>query len=76
MVQAIMHGSPETSASYFCRADEGRLARVADLANVVVLARVQYDLDVERFVERARKRKALVLFDIDDLVFDSKFVGL
>ena len=76
MIQAINHGSADTSASYFFRADEGRLAKVADLADVIVLARVQYDLDVERFVDRARKHKAVILFDIDDLVFDSKFAGL
>lgn len=76
MVQAISHGSADTSASYFFRADEDRLAHVADLADVIVLARVQYDLDVERFVDRARRRNAVVLFDLDDLVFDSKFAPL
>ena len=54
--------------------DDALLHIVSDY-DLVILHRVPYSEYVREIVQPARARKALVLFDMDDLVFDPKLVG-
>ena len=76
MMQSVNGCATDTSAAWFCRADGDRLSRVADIADVLVLGRVRFDTSVARLVERARRRGARILFDVDDLVYDTRHVSL
>lgn len=76
MVEAIMRGAQDASACWFRQSDGRDLARVVDVADVLVLGRVQYDTDVGDLIKNARKRGVRVLFDVDDLVFDPSCIEL
>lgn len=43
---------------------------VLDAYRLFVLHRVPFDTEIERFVDEARRRGRLVIFDTDDLIFD------
>lgn len=77
MIEVIESEWPEASATYFSLND-GRdlLAKVADAADVVVICRARYSQDVVRFVQRAKRRGIPVIFDVDDFVFDTRYVHL
>lgn len=76
MVQTVNVVSGDTAAAWFCEEDGDRLGRVADTADVLVLGRIQYSTGVARLVDRARRRNARVLFDVDDLVYDTRHAEL
>jgi glycosyltransferase involved in cell wall biosynthesis len=76
MVQAINAGMNDVSASYFFRDDLHRLAEIAEAADMLVVCRSLYDYQLSRLIAAFRHRRKLVLFDIDDLVFDIDFVPL
>jgi glycosyltransferase involved in cell wall biosynthesis len=58
------------SASWFHYGDLDRINRVLDRCDVLVLCRVRYSDRINRMVTWARARGRVVLFDVDDLVFD------
>ncbi|MBR0655598.1 glycosyltransferase family protein [Plastoroseomonas arctica] len=76
MVQTVNAVAPDTGAAWFCRADGERLGRVADAADVLILGRVRYDTPVVQLVARARAGGARILFDVDDLVCDTRHIEL
>lgn len=61
----------------WCRVDEipVLLSKLNGVATIV-LARVRYDATVAALIAAARSRGIRLLFDCDDLVFDSSFVHL
>lgn len=61
----------------WCRVDEipVLLSKLSGVATIV-LARVRYDATVAALIVAARSRGIRLLFDCDDLVFDSSFVHL
>jgi glycosyltransferase involved in cell wall biosynthesis len=77
MVECLRNEAPRrVAASWFTNAEiESLISRLPQL-DVLVLARVRYDAAVARLVALARGQRVTVLFDCDDLVFDSRFVHL
>jgi glycosyltransferase involved in cell wall biosynthesis len=64
------------SASWFTRADLDCSLDFVDRADVLVICRTRYDNMIGRLVARARARGLRVLFDVDDLIFDSNYAHL
>ena len=77
MVEAL-NAAPESniSASWFSLADISRLDDVVDRADALVICRARYSPLIDRLIHRARVRKAPVLFDVDDLIFDPDYASL
>jgi glycosyltransferase involved in cell wall biosynthesis len=75
MAQSLA-AAPElaVSASWFTPADFGRMDAFVDRADTLVLCRAAYDGVVDRIIDRAKRRGIPVLFDVDDLVFDTSDV--
>ena len=76
MAQALNHGSTAVSASYFYLTDLQHLDNLADFADSLVIFRSPYDTDVDRVITRFRRAGKKVFFDVDDLIFDSRFAPL
>ena len=76
MVQALQASSSGTSAAYFTHNDLASMDRVVDNADVIVICRTKYDQVLNRIITRARAKGKTVYFDIDDLIFDVKFIPL
>ena len=76
MIEVIEALWPEASASYFTLDDAGVHEKVADAADIVVVCRARYSEPVNRFIQRAKRRRIPVLFDVDDFVFDTRYVHL
>jgi len=51
------------------------LPRLAEI-DTLVIARVRYDADVAQLIATARSHSVRILFDCDDLVFDTRYVHL
>lgn len=64
------------SAAWFSLADLPHFERFVDRADALVLCRTQYADDVSRMISRAKARGVRVLFDVDDLVFDTDYTHL
>ncbi len=60
------------SASWFHNGDLAQVERFLDQCNVLVLCRVRYTDQINRMVAWAHSRNRRVLFDVDDLVFDTR----
>ena len=65
-----------TSASWFCREDLPYLDDFIDRADALVVCRTHYDAAVNRMLKRARARGLPVLFDMDDLFFNTDYAHL
>lgn len=75
-VDALNRHSTSLSASYFFYSDLVTLDNLADSADVLVVSRCPHDAPLDRLYRRFRNQGKRVLFDIDDLVFDSRFATL
>jgi glycosyltransferase involved in cell wall biosynthesis len=77
MVESLRATADAPVAATWFALDEvaALLPRLAEV-DTLVLARVRYDADVARLIARARGLGVRVLFDCDDLVFDTRYVHL
>jgi glycosyltransferase involved in cell wall biosynthesis len=64
------------SGAWFDHRDLGADDSFIDAADALVICRTRYNARVARMLTRARARGILVLFDCDDLVFDTERVHL
>lgn len=70
-------GEPEHSACWFHRADLERAGEeIAERAEVLVVCRSGYESRLLRLITAFRRRGKQVLFDVDDLVFDTRYAHL
>lgn len=68
---------PEHSASWFHRADlQAAADDIATRADVLVVCRSGYESRLLRLIQAFRLRGKRVLFDVDDLVFDTRYAHL
>ena len=75
-VDAINRDSQKMSASYFFYSDLETLDNLADYADVLVVSRCPHDAPLDRLYRRFRNQGKRILFDIDDLVFDTRYATL
>jgi len=76
MLECLGRSTPEYSGSYFTRAELKVLYNVLPDINILVLCRAHYTAGLNELIQRAKNLGVTVLFDIDDLVFDSTYVHL
>jgi len=75
-VDAINRHSHMLSASYFFYSDLETLDNLADYADVLVVSRCPHDARLDRLYRRFKNQGKRILFDIDDLVFDTRYATL
>jgi glycosyltransferase involved in cell wall biosynthesis len=77
MVQVLNAGpSEEVSASYFFLSDYAYFDQIADCADTLVICRSRYNAALSQLIAKFRARRRLILFDIDDLVFDPGYTRM
>jgi glycosyltransferase involved in cell wall biosynthesis len=64
------------SATWFTRAELPILERLIGDVNTLVICRTRYTARLDSLVTRARASGCRVLFDVDDLIFDNRYVSL
>ena len=67
---------PDIGVAWFTLAEISRVLDSVDRIDTLIICRVRYDAEVARLITRAIARGTRVLFDCDDLVFDSRYVHL
>ncbi|MBV8092380.1 MAG: hypothetical protein JO110_03925, partial [Acetobacteraceae bacterium] len=63
-------------AAWFERDDIPALAREVPDLDALVICRYRYDAEVARLVARARAAGTRIIFDCDDLIFDTRHIHL
>jgi glycosyltransferase involved in cell wall biosynthesis len=76
MAQVLNESGDEISASYFFLSDLHRRDEIADRADVLVICRSRLDSQVDGLIAAFRRRRKKVLFDVDDLVFNTDYAHL
>ena len=78
MVEALGLDEPDQriSATWFTRAELPILERLIGNVNTLIICRTRYTERLDSLVTRARAGGCRVLFDVDDLVFDTRYVSL
>lgn len=77
MIQALeASGQNDVSASFFRAAEYDRIGHLIDQADVVVICRCRYAAPLASLILRARRKGRRVLFDVDDLVIDTRRIHL
>jgi len=77
MIEALGPAAETIGAAWFCMSDLDHAAeQIVDNADVIVLCRTRYSDHVARFVAAVKKRGRRLLFDVDDLVFDTRYTHL
>jgi glycosyltransferase involved in cell wall biosynthesis len=76
MVQVLNEQPQEVSSAYFFHADLTRIDDIAASANMLVVCRARYEYQVARLIEHFKKQGKKVLFDIDDLAFNTDYAHL
>jgi glycosyltransferase involved in cell wall biosynthesis len=64
------------SATWFTGAEIPILERLIGNVNTLVICRTRYTARLDSLVTRARAAGCRVLFDVDDLIFDNRYVSL
>ena len=77
MVQALACDPARRASATWFAVDEiaALLPRLAEI-DTLVLARVRYDANVAQLIAAAKAQGVRILFDCDDLVFDTRYVHL
>jgi glycosyltransferase involved in cell wall biosynthesis len=78
MVEAL-GGDPSDeriSATWFTGAELPNLERLIGDVKTLVICRTRYTARLDNLVTRARAAGCRVLFDVDDLIFDNRYVNL
>jgi glycosyltransferase involved in cell wall biosynthesis len=75
-VDALNTHSTKLSASYFFLSDLEVIDDLSDYADVLVVQRIPYDSQLDALFRRFRRRGKPIFFDIDDLVFDTRYATL
>jgi len=68
--------SERISATWFTRAEMPILERLIGEVRTLVICRTRYTARLDNLVTRARASGCRVLFDVDDLIFDNRYVNL
>ena len=77
MVQVINEGNnSDASASYFFLDDWHRIDEIANFADVLVICRSGFSNYINQLITKFNVRRKRVLFDIDDLVFNTSYSQL
>jgi glycosyltransferase involved in cell wall biosynthesis len=76
MIQALEAAGSRVAASYFCLADFAAMDEIIEACDTIVLCRTSYDEAVNRFIGKAKGRRRKLVFDVDDLVFDTRYAPL
>ncbi|HYN77505.1 MAG TPA: glycosyltransferase family 1 protein [Lamprocystis sp. (in: g-proteobacteria)] len=76
MIEALATTSVSVGASWFSMADLAYIDEIVDRADIIVICRCKYSVGFALMVMRARAQGKRVLFDIDDLVVDDRYVHL
>lgn len=77
MVQVLNAAAgSDVGASYFFQDDLPRVDEVLEATHTLVICRSGYNHRLAALVERARRRGCRILFDVDDLVFDTRYTHL
>jgi O-antigen biosynthesis protein len=74
--QSVAKGNIDTSAACFFLGDSHHTAEIVERADILVVSRVRYDLDIAQLIQQFRLQHKKVLFDLDDLVFDTNHIDL
>jgi glycosyltransferase involved in cell wall biosynthesis len=73
MAQVLNDACDDVSASYFYLSDLHRLHEIADRADMLVICRSRLDNHLNYLISAFRLRRKRVLFDVDDLVFNTDY---
>jgi glycosyltransferase involved in cell wall biosynthesis len=76
MIQVLREFGDGIGAGFFGNDDHEHLARVVDVADVIVVCRAGYNQHINEMITRAKAKGKRVIFDVDDLVFNTDYVHL
>jgi glycosyltransferase involved in cell wall biosynthesis len=76
MIEALAATGEAVGASWFSEAELCYLDAILDRADVIVICHAKYSRGFAQLVAKARARRKRLLYDIDDLVFDDRYVHL
>jgi glycosyltransferase involved in cell wall biosynthesis len=76
MIQVLRTFGDDVGASFFYNDDRDNLDHVINAADVIVICRARYNDHINYMVTRAHAQNKRVLFDVDDLVFNTDYTHL
>ncbi len=76
MIEVLNALAGDISAAWFCDAEIENFDRVLETADILVICRYRYHHGLNQIITRARSKGCVVIFDVDDLVFDLDYVQL
>ncbi|MDO9706894.1 glycosyltransferase family protein [Paracraurococcus lichenis] len=76
MIEALGLAEPSVGAAWFSGEDLAYADHIIDRADTIVICRVRYTPAIGRLIAMAKSRGRRVLFDVDDLIFDTRFTHM
>src|SRR4051795_13554153 len=76
MIESLALMQPGIGAAWFCADDLEWADRIIDRCDTIVICRARYTPAFGRLIATAKSRGRRVLFDVDDLIFDSRFTHM
>ena len=76
MIEVLNALARDVSAAWFCASEIENFDRVLEATDVLVICRYRYTHHLNEIITRAKSRGCLVIFDVDDFVFDVDYVQL
>src|SRR5215468_7254176 len=76
VIEVLNALSQDVSAAWFCAAEIESFDRVLEGADVLVICRTRYSHHLNEIISRAKSKGCVVIFDVDDFVFDPNYVQL
>lgn len=75
IIQALS-GQNDFIVTYFLSSELEKVANYINNIDIVIFQRAMWDIDIENFIYVAKNKNIPIIYDIDDLVINSKYVPL
>lgn len=76
MIETLRMSNSGISASYFHEEELDRINEVLSVADILIVCRAQYCDRIDHLITVAKNKGKEVIYDIDDMIFDTKYVQL
>lgn len=75
-ISQIMEDSNQWRAIYFFKSELSLIENILNKVQLITISRVRWSFEVQAFIDKVKKHKKTIVFDIDDRVFDMEFLPL
>lgn len=75
-MRQVLRSSAVWYGEYFFSDELDRISGILDLVDVIVIIRFRWSFELDAFLKKVKRRNIPVAFDVDDMIYDTKYLPM